>query len=78
VDRTEHDAANRRLADLLRTYRERAGLRQADVAAALDVHQSFVSKYESSERRLDLVELEAVARAVGVSLRTVVDDFARR
>jgi transcriptional regulator with XRE-family HTH domain len=52
----------------------KAGLRQSDVAARLGRPQSFVSKYESGERRLDLVELWTVCRVLGISL----DDFARR
>lgn len=47
------------LVGVLRELRLTAGLRQSDVAERLDVHQSFVSKYESGERRLDLVEREA-------------------
>ncbi len=35
--------------------------------------QSFVSKYESGERRLDVVELRHVAKALGVSLQVVLE-----
>jgi hypothetical protein len=38
------------------------------VAARLDEPQSFVSKYESAERRLDVIELRHVAEALGTSL----------
>jgi transcriptional regulator with XRE-family HTH domain len=53
---------------LLREIREEAGLRQLDVATRLDQPQSFVSKYESGERRLDLLELEQVCNACGTEL----------
>ena len=36
--------------------------------------QSFVSKYESGERRLDLVEMDQVCRAIGIDL----GEFVRR
>ena len=49
--------------ELLRNVREEAGLRQIDVAQRLSQPQSFVSKYESGERRLDLLELELVCEA---------------
>jgi transcriptional regulator with XRE-family HTH domain len=62
------------LLDLLRQARLEAGLRQTDVAAKLDKPQSFVSNYESGERRLDLLELEAVCAVLGLS----VVDFVRR
>jgi transcriptional regulator with XRE-family HTH domain len=45
--------------------RKKAGLTQAAVAARLERPQSFVSKYEGGERRLDVVEFLEVARAVG-------------
>jgi transcriptional regulator with XRE-family HTH domain len=45
-----------------------------ELASRLGVPQSFVSKYESGERRLDVLELRLVCRAVGVSLQ----EFVRR
>lgn len=58
----------RALLDALRQVREAASLRQLDVAERLGVPQSFVSKYESGERRLDLLELEQVCEVCGISL----------
>lgn len=53
-------SANRKqqkaLLSLLRDLRKEAGLRQADVANALEKPQAFVSYYESGARRLDLLE----------------------
>lgn len=46
----------------LRTARKEAGLTQADVARRLGQPQSFVSKCESGERRVDAVELAEFAR----------------
>ena len=48
--------------------REEAGLTQADLAARLNLHQSFVSKYEAGERRVDLYEASLIGRALGSSL----------
>jgi len=63
------------LVTTLRKLRVEAGLRQVDMALALRVPQSFVSKYESGERRLDLLELRAVCRAASVSLADFVNRF---
>jgi len=62
------------LLSLLRKVRTEAGLRQVDMAEALQLPQSFVSKYESGERRLDPLELCAVCHAAGITLV----QFARR
>ncbi len=63
-----------KLAALLRSVRAEAGLTQSEVAERLDLPQSFVSKYESGERRLDLVELRQICKALKISL----GDFVRR
>lgn len=66
------------LCSLLRETRVRNGLTQQEVARRLGTPQSFVSKYESGERRLDLVELGQVCSALEVSLALIVEDFQRR
>jgi transcriptional regulator with XRE-family HTH domain len=63
------------LLSLLRALREEKGFHQTDVAAALGHPQSFVSKYESGARRLDLLELKDVCDAVGVELKDFVSRF---
>lgn len=47
--------------------RKRANLTQAAVAERLGRPQSFVSKYEQGERRLDVVEFFEVASALGIN-----------
>ena len=63
------------LQKLLRQIRVEAKLRQVDLAKKLRQPQSFVSKYESGERRLDLLELQQVCSAVGISLIEFVKRF---
>lgn len=60
---------------LLRQTREESGLRQAELASRLGKPQSFVSKYESGERRLDLVELRTICACLGLQLTVLVDRF---
>lgn len=52
----------------LRAARGIAGLSQAQAARRLGKPQSFVSKCESGERRVDVVELRRFERVYGVSL----------
>ena len=61
--------------ELLRQVREEADLRQIDVAQRLKQPQSFVSKYESGERRLDLLELELVCEACDTNLPEFVKRY---
>lgn len=42
-----------------------AGLTQAELAEMLSRPQSFVSKYERGERRLDVIEFLEVAQTIG-------------
>lgn len=60
---------------LLRQIRTDQGLRQRDVANRLGQPQSFVSKYESGERRLDLLELEQVCEACDTDLLSFVSRY---
>ena len=65
---------NKRLLSLLRQIRTEAGLKQADLAKRIQKDQTFVSKYESGERRLDVLELREICIAVGITL----NQFVRR
>jgi transcriptional regulator with XRE-family HTH domain len=61
-----YSPASARLRELLTDARLKADLTQEQVATLLGRPQSFVSKYESGERRLDVVEFLEVCAAVGV------------
>jgi len=56
----------------LRSAREAADLTQIELAEKLDAPQSFVSKCERGERRLDVIELRLWCAALGVSLSEFV------
>ena len=48
--------------------RERSGLTQVQVAEALGRLQSFVSKYERGDRRLDFSEFMEIAEVLGIDI----------
>lgn len=50
----------------LRDARKKAGVTQAELAIRIRETQSFVSKCERGERRLDAVEIWTFCRALGV------------
>ena len=75
MDKSIYSEEYKSFLDMLRAARERAGLTQGDVASRLSATQSFVSKCERGERRLDIVELRAWCVALGIPLHEFVDSF---
>ena len=62
--KTLRSKENDALIALIVSVRNQQGLTQRDLAAALKRPRSFVSRIESGERRLDIVEFVAVAKAL--------------
>ncbi len=70
--------SSRHYAQFLRTLREareKAGITQEEMAARLGETQSFVSKCERGERRMDIVELREFCKAMGMTLERFVKQF---
>jgi transcriptional regulator with XRE-family HTH domain len=67
-----------RLLEVLITAREKAGLTQQQLADRLGKHQSFVAKYEGGERRIDVIEFLAIARALELDPSRAVREIASR
>ena len=63
------------LAKLLKQIRLDAGLTQSELAEKIGQTQSYVSKYENGEQRLDIIELEAVCKAADLALITFVERY---
>lgn len=61
-----------KLTHLLKELRQKSTLRQAEMAKQLGVPQSFVSKYESGTRNLDILELRQICQLMGISLQDFV------
>lgn len=68
---------HRALQRALRDLRTSAGLTQVELAKRLAKPQSYVSKFESGERKLDLPELDEICRALGGNLETLVRRYKR-
>jgi transcriptional regulator with XRE-family HTH domain len=64
--KSTHTPAQKLLCKSLKAAREEAGLTQKELADRLSEPQSFVSRFESGERRLDVVEYIHVSRALEI------------
>lgn len=73
MQKSRHTQKYERVLRALRAARKQAGLTQTDVAKRFGAHASFVSKCESGERRIDVVELAQFCHLYGVK----VADFLR-
>lgn len=63
------------LRSLLRESRVGKGLTQSELSEKLGKPQSYVSKYEIGERRIDVIELREVCGSLGITLKAFVTEF---
>lgn len=49
------------------------GVTQSELSEKLGKHQSFVSKYENGERRLDVAEVVEICGVLGVDPHGIID-----
>ncbi len=78
MEKTISSKESKIVAEMLYQLRITAGLRQSDMAKRLGVNQSFVSKVESGERRLDLVELTRILRLLKADIHDFIRELERR
>lgn len=73
--KAQHAKQYRVLPPLLRSLREEAGLTQREIGTLLKKPQSWVYNCETANRRVDLVEFVAWAKACGVDPATALKRF---
>ena len=66
---------HKRLMNMLATARKSMGLTQQQLAEKIGENQNFISKYESGERRLDVLELAAIARPIDFNVAHAVREI---
>ena len=77
VTKSLFSPAYRRLCDWLVAGRQAQRLTQTELAERLGRPQSFVSKYERGERRLDFVEVFEISEALRVDICDLVIELRR-
>lgn len=76
VTTTIHLTAYRAFQGKLLAARKAAGLTQAELAKRMKRPQSFVSKAEAGDRRLDIVEFIWLAQELGLKPEILVEELA--
>lgn len=78
-NKTIHNEHYNKLIEILYKERKRLGLSQTEVAARLKMTQSDISKIESSERRIDIMEFKEILSIYRINenrkLKQVVIEF---
>lgn len=74
MQKSIHSREYREFVTLLREIRKEAGMTQIELAEALGETQSFISKCERGELRLDFIQLRSFCIAMG----TTVPDLSKR
>lgn len=73
--RSPHRPENVLLAGMLQDARLQAGLTQGEVASQLGMAQTFISKIEVLERKIELVVVRDLCRIYGVDFSDFIDAF---
>ena len=68
MDKCIHSLLYRKIIGRLRSKREECGLTQKILANMLGKPQAYISKIETCERRMDIIELRAFCNVLGISI----------
>ena len=71
----QSDNQNHAFLKTIKEIRKDAGMTQSDLAQALNKPQSYVSKYESGERRLDFLEVCNICEKCNVSILDFCESY---
>lgn len=69
---------HKRLIELLTAERKKRGLRQDEVARALRQRQSWISRIEMGERRIDVIEFLSLADAIGFDPGQIINEIRKK
>ncbi len=72
--KSQHQDEYKKHIQALVQARKDAGVTQEALAVKLRKHQSFVSKYETYERRLDVLEFVKISKLIGADYKKLIDE----
>lgn len=78
MNKSTHTKEYNVLLQLLYGLRLNAGFTQLELAKRMNVPQSYISKIENGERRIDIVELKSMCRALNCDFVDFIKEFQSR
>jgi transcriptional regulator with XRE-family HTH domain len=75
MKKTIHSKEYRKLISLLREKRENLDITQLKLASIIETDQTFISKIENSERRIDVIELRTICKALKISFTDFIEEL---
>lgn len=73
-----YDPCYKIFVECLRDFRAQSRMTQQELASQLNCPQSYISKYEQGQKRLDIVEIKRICNVFGVSLTEFADEYETR
>lgn len=77
INKTIFDPKYKSMINSLVLIRKKSGISQRDLATKLNKAHSYIGRIETFERRLDVVDLINIARALGLSDKEIVKIFEK-
>ncbi len=71
MQKTQHTRKYKALIKALKAARRTAGITQTEVADHFGTYASFISKFESGERKLDVIELAAICQFYKITVASI-------
>lgn len=75
--RSIHNRRYKAIIAFIRKRREEAGITQKEMTKVMHLRQNIISKIETCERRIDLLELLQYCGGVNISIQEIVDYLDR-
>ena len=63
---------------ILKSCRIEAGITQSELAMRLNMAQSYVSKIENGERKVDVVEFILIAEAMNANVQSILNQYMHK
>ncbi|MEM9966170.1 MAG: helix-turn-helix transcriptional regulator [Asticcacaulis sp.] len=78
MSKTVFSGAHKHLVRTLKDARKRSGLKQEELAERLGRERTMISLIETGQRRVDVLEFYAIAKALGIEPRELFDELANK